>query len=277
MRPFLAREGGFLDLHHRPLRKRNVGPLHVVGIPDVEQGPHREPEQPRGFILRPFQEHEPLLEVVPHNLHGVAVARFKIEIGVELEPHRDRPAPAAVVVFQRARVAVGGTRVPLLHKVQAPAKPAAVGDQLQFVVDGRRRQPGPLLHVAPAVTAGEVGLEPPVERGVQREAPGQAGAFLGIGRRHNLASFLGTNLADKQVLPADLSPMCLQVDGPLGGNRLTPRLVVLERRVIDHEFPVEPDPRPGPHLPNAEPVPLAKRAVGLQPRIATGGPGGVVE
>src|SRR5581483_4828516 len=81
--PFVARERGTGDLDHRLLVRRDVGPLLVLRVPDVEERANGIAEEPRRLILGPFQEDVALLAVVADDLDRIAIARLQVLIRVQ--------------------------------------------------------------------------------------------------------------------------------------------------------------------------------------------------
>ncbi len=83
----------------------------------------------------------------------------------------------------------------------------------------------------------------------------------------NLVRFVGPDLADENVAPADLATVRLQFNRPRHRDRMFAVVIVFQQCVIDDELAVEPhaDPRADHHDPKR--IPLSELFVREHQRI----------
>src|SRR5207244_8085251 len=100
----------------------------------------------------------------------------------------------------------------------------------------RLAQNGPILHLVIVDRSGPAGEIPAVESRFEPLFPAGAQDLVGL---------LGPNLANEDVAPADFAAVSLEFDRSLGRHRLLAVVIVLEERMVYHQFFVEPDAHAG--------------------------------
>src|SRR6185437_1739999 len=92
----------------------------------------------------------------------------------------------------------------------------------------------------------------------------------------SFVGFVGGNLADEDVPPANLAAVRLQLDRPFPQKRLFAIPEVLQAGVVDDQLVIEIYRGPFAQLDNAEVIPFAERLIGQHERIFAGRAGTVV-